>query len=186
MSTKVFDDISNGIPLDIISQTKRYYTTGKPPKQIVPQTKMSKYQGISDDDSFDLLTAETEIGNLLAKTRLINAATDGSHDPTSGKMAYGWVIAIGETIVATGNGPAAGHPSLSSAFRAEAYGLWSMATFLHHLSDQYLILHSSRKLFIHIDNKALIGRMNRYEEQGISARSINFPMQTLQFQPMRN
>jgi hypothetical protein len=49
-----------------------------------------------------------------------------------------------------------------------------MATFLCYLFDQYLILHSSHKLFIHIDNKALIGRMNRYEEQGISARSINF------------
>jgi hypothetical protein len=50
-----------------------------------------------------------------------------------------------------------------------------MATFLCYLSDQYLILNSSHKLFIHIDNKALIGRMNRYEERGISARSINFP-----------
>jgi hypothetical protein len=175
MSTKVSDDSSNGIPLVIIIRTDRYYITGIPPKQIVPRTKTSTYQGISDDESFDLLTAETEIGNLLAKTRLIDAAMDGSHDPTSGKMAYGWVIAIGETIVATGNGPAAGHPSLSSAFRAEAYGLWSMATFLRYLSVQYLFSHSSHKLFIHIDNKALIGRMNRYEEQGISARSINFP-----------
>jgi hypothetical protein len=35
MSTKVSDDISNGIPLDIISRTERYYITGKPPKQTV-------------------------------------------------------------------------------------------------------------------------------------------------------
>jgi hypothetical protein len=81
-------NISNGIPLDLISRTKQYYITGRPPKQIVPQTNTSKYQGISDNDSFDLLTAETEISNLLAKTQLINAATDGSHDPTLGKMAY--------------------------------------------------------------------------------------------------
>jgi hypothetical protein len=85
------------------------------------------------------------------------------------------VIAIGKTIVATGKGPAAVHPSLSSAFQAEAYGLWSMAIFLRYLSDQYQFSSSSHKLFIHIDNKALIGRMNRYCKQGISARSINFP-----------
>jgi hypothetical protein len=171
----VSNDISNVIPLDIISRTARHYVTGKPPKQIVPKTKKSKYRRISDEESVDFLKEESEIRQLLAKTRLIDAATDGSHDPSTGKMAYGWVIAIGENTVATGNGPAAGHPSLSSAFRAEAYGLWSMATFLCHLSDKYQISSTSHKLFVHLDNKALIGRMDRYGDQGVSAGSINFP-----------
>jgi hypothetical protein len=89
-------------------------------------------------------------------------------------MAFGWALAIGEMIVATGKGPVAGHPTLSSAFRAEVHGLWSMARFLWYLSDQFQCTTSTHKLFIHIDNKALIGRMERYFEQGIQNKSILF------------
>jgi hypothetical protein len=85
-------------------------------------------------------------------------------------MAFGWVLTIGETIVATGKGPAAGHPTLSLA-----YGLWSMARFLRYLSNHFQCSTSTHKLFIHIDNKAIIGRMERYYKQGISNKSIHFP-----------
>jgi hypothetical protein len=71
---------------------------------------------ISEEDIIDILKEEEEIWKLLTQTQLIDAATDGSHDPTTGKMAFGWVIAIGKTIVATGKGPAAGHPNLSFNF----------------------------------------------------------------------
>jgi hypothetical protein len=85
------------------------------------------------------------------------------------------VITIGETIVATGKGPAAGHPTLSSAFRAEAYGLWSMAMFLRYMSVHFQCSSTTHKLFIHIDNKAIIGRVERYYEQGVTNKSILFP-----------
>jgi hypothetical protein len=169
-------DIGDPIPLDIIKSTERFYITSRPAERMATNNKTnSRLPKISDDDFFELLGEEQEICNLLANTKLIDAATDGSHDPATGKMAFGWVIAIGETIVAKGKGPAAGHPTLASAFQAEAYGLWSMARFLRFLSDRFQCSTSTHKLFIHIDNKALIRRVDRYYEHGISNTAILFP-----------
>jgi hypothetical protein len=165
----------NLIPLDILDKNERFYITRKPAKLTKPQIKNHRFPKISEDDTIEFLREEKEFPSLLAKTRLIDAASDGSHDPATGKMAFGWVLAIGEQIVATGKGSAAGHPNLSSAFRAEAYGLWSVAKFLNALSEQYQIADSNHKLFLHIDNKALISRMERYNDSGIHTKSTHFP-----------
>jgi hypothetical protein len=164
------------IPMDIIKSTELFYITSRPSTISATSSKTTpSHPKISEDDYFEIMEEEMEIRRLLDNTRLIDSATDGSHDPTTGKMAFGWVIAIGETIVATGKGPAAGHPTQASAFRAEAYGLWSMARYLKSLSDRFQCSISTHKLFIHIDNRALIGRMDRYYEHGISNKSIPFP-----------
>jgi hypothetical protein len=161
--------------LDILDQNKSFYITRKPVKIIQTQFKSQRFPKISEDDTIELLREEKEIPKLLPKSRLIDAASDGSHDPATGKMAFGWVLAIGEQIIVTCKGSAAGHPSFSSAFRAEAYGLWSVAKFLNALSEQHQIGDSTHKLFIHIDNKALISRMERYNDSGINNKSIHFP-----------
>jgi hypothetical protein len=78
-------------------------------------------------------------------------------------MAFGWVIAIDEVIIATGRGPAAGHPSMASSFQAEAYGLKAVAQFIWQLLTEMNITVDKYKWFIYLDSKALIGRMQMYD-----------------------
>jgi hypothetical protein len=71
----------------------------------------------------------------LSTTAIIDTATDGSHDPSSGKLSYGWVVAANEQIIAKGRRPAEAHPDMAEAFRAEAYGLASASAFLRLLVE---------------------------------------------------
>lgn len=73
---------------------------------------------------------EEKIAQFLKQNAVIDTATDGSHDTDSGVITYGWVVAINETVVAEGCGPAEASPALAESFRAEAYGLYAATTFL--------------------------------------------------------
>jgi ribonuclease HI len=84
-------------------------------------------------------------------------------------------MAINEVIIAEGKGPAEGHPDLVESFRAEAYGLASASAFVK-LMIQHLETNTDRCiLFCHIDNKALIKRMEDYLSGKTSSKWAELP-----------
>jgi hypothetical protein len=80
------------LPIDILQETDTTIRTGK----------------IGID--------ETRINNILRNPAIINMASDGSYDPGSGIMSYGWVVAVNETIIAKGKGPAERHQDVAQLF----------------------------------------------------------------------
>jgi hypothetical protein len=90
-------------------------------------------------------------------------------------MASGSVVAVGVYIIAQGNGPAEGHPALSAAFRAEAYGLLSAAQFINQMIAKFQLTIDLYRWFFRINNKALIDRMQVHGTNTITARSTQWP-----------
>jgi hypothetical protein len=167
-------------PISILNVNANYQITTKPAKLQLKDsssdyTLNGKIRRGMTGTQIENIVPESTTGKLLRKYKLIDAASDGSHDPTNGKMAFGWTVAIGETIIATGKGPAEGDPTLASAFRAEAYGLQSVAKFLRILIDHFNVSPTNYKWFIHIDNKALIARMDLYKTWRITPKSTQWP-----------
>jgi hypothetical protein len=112
---------------------------------------------------------------LLDQNAIIDTATDGSHDTDSGIIAYGWVVAINEMVVAEGLGPAQASPALAESFRAEAYGLYAATTFLCLIRKHYAKSNRQYKWFFHIDSKTLITRMERYTEEKSTSKQVHDP-----------
>jgi hypothetical protein len=71
-----------------------------------------------------------EIASSQRRRTFIDVATDGSYDQGSGKMSFGWVISMDQTVIATGSGPVESHPNLAEPFRAEAYGIAAAVAFI--------------------------------------------------------
>jgi hypothetical protein len=173
-------DPSSSIPIDILNTNANYYITSKPAKyeQTTIQPSATSWEQTTykiKNIDYELTYTPEDITQIVANYRLIDVATDGSHDPHTGKMAFGWVIAIGEIIIAKGKGPAEGHPTLSSAFRAEASGLLAVAKFLQQMISTFKMRIERFKWFFHIDNKALIDRMMVYETNTITGKSTQWP-----------
>jgi hypothetical protein len=174
--------------MDILNVNANFYITTKPSKLQPTRInfdntwngKINTWNGkiriTMTGTQIKNIVSESMIEQLLRQHKLIDAALDGSYDPTNGKMAFGWLVAIGETIIATGKGPAEGEPTLALAFRAEAFGLKSAAQFLRLMIDHFNITTPSNyKWFIHIDNKALIARMDLYQTWRITPKSTQWP-----------
>jgi hypothetical protein len=165
-----------------LNTNANYYITNKPDKyepMRQTQQEIPWEQRIYKNKRYDceLLHTMKDISIILANYKLIDVATDGSHDPTTGKMSFGWVVAVGEFIIAQGKGPAEGHPTLASAFRAEAYGLLASAQFLQHLISTFQMTINRYQWFFHIflDNKALIDRMLLYDSSTVTGKSTQWP-----------
>jgi hypothetical protein len=118
----------------------------------------------------ELLVDENKIQQLMRGRVLIDTATDGSYDPATGKMAYGWIMAINEIFIAEGKGPAEASQHLAEAFRAEAYGLCAATTFIQVFLQYFIGTGSRPRWFFHIDNRTLINRMERYNTSDASAK----------------
>jgi hypothetical protein len=52
--------------------------------------------------SVDMIADEKYLHHLFQRHALIDTATDGGHDPYTGILTYGWVIAVNECIIARG------------------------------------------------------------------------------------
>jgi ribonuclease HI len=115
------------------------------------------------------------IKQALQHHAIINTASDGSYDPGSGIMSYGWVVAINETIIAEGKGPAEGHQKFAQSFRAEAYGLASATGFIQTMSHHFQLKNDDHKWFFHIDNKSLVKRMESYQSEKITSKWALLP-----------
>lgn len=106
-----------------------------------------------------MLVDPDEIPLIFSQKTYIEVASDGGHDPRSGISTFGWVIAADKTLIAKGRGPAEAHPSLAESFRSEGYGLSSALIFIQNLKKEFNIQLRDHKITIHIDNMALIQRM---------------------------
>jgi hypothetical protein len=102
---------------------------------------------------------EHEIFEMLQTRSFIDMATDRSYDPETGILSYGWAITLNEEVIATGRGPAEGHPEMAEPIRAETYGLAAGAEFLNVLIQQGEIDTENHVWTIHIDNTNLIKQM---------------------------
>jgi hypothetical protein len=96
-------DPSHCIPIDILNTNANYYITNKPvmyEPQSKPQQLIQWEQRIFKNKMNDckLFHTTEDIKMILANYKLIDVATDGSHDPKTGKMSFGWVVAVGEYI----------------------------------------------------------------------------------------
>jgi hypothetical protein len=60
------------------------------------------------------------------------------YDQLKGITSYGWVVAVNETVIAKGKGPAEAHPAIAEAYRGEAYGLGSSGSNLSQGIDRIL------------------------------------------------
>jgi hypothetical protein len=58
-----------------------------------------------------ILVEDEDIQIMLRILSTFDVATDGSHDQATGKLAYGWVIAVNTQVIASGQGPAPSHPA---------------------------------------------------------------------------
>jgi hypothetical protein len=114
-SIQTADPPQTAVPFNILQTTTRFYKTNKPSRW-KHQTNPRATSKDNELEYNEIVIPRDEIQHLLATRILIDIATDGSYDPQTGKMAFGWVIAIDEVVIATGRGPAAGHPSMASSF----------------------------------------------------------------------
>jgi hypothetical protein len=171
-------------PLDIVKEELSTIITRCPSnyKETLTQQASNMTSAISARRGHDILfhgtkltVNEEKIKHLCTKSSVIDIASDGSHDQVRGIITYGWVIAVNEVVIAEGKGPAEGHPLLVESFRAEAYGLASAAAFLKVMMNQIRLHKEKIKWFCHLDNKALIKRMESYTNDPRTAKWEDYP-----------
>jgi hypothetical protein len=108
---------------------------------------------------------EEDIQQAFSKKVIYDVASDGSHKQLTGALSYGWVVAINNTVIAKGQGPAAVHPQLAGSFRAEGYGLASAAAFLQTLLQYFNINPKHHDWYFYLDNKSLISKIEKYQSE---------------------
>jgi hypothetical protein len=175
------------IPIDITTETDTTIITGKYMSKkseqnkfhagISIQTKLTKH---ARNDSLlsnikILIDDENSIHTMLTQPSTFDIATDGSHDQASGKLAYGWVIALNKLVIASGQGPAMAHPDLAESFRVESYGLASAAAFLNFLVQTMLLDPTTHKWNFHIDSLTLITRMTKHATECPTSKWNHWP-----------
>jgi hypothetical protein len=122
-----------------------------------------------------ILVEDEDIQIMLRISSTFDVATDGSHDQATGKLAYGWVIAVNTQVIASGQGPAPSHPDLAESFRAESYGLASAAAFLNLLVMAFSLDTTTHKWNFHIDSLTLINRMNKHATENPTSKWNQWP-----------
>jgi hypothetical protein len=113
----------------------------------------------------NLIADETTIKKVLSNKTFIDIASDGSHDNIKGTMAFGWVIALNGSVIATGQGPAAAHPSMAGSLRAESYGMASAAKFIDEFIAYFNIKIRQHAWYIYLDNSSLIRRLEAFQDE---------------------
>jgi hypothetical protein len=78
-------------------------------------------------------------------------------------------------IIAKGQGPAESHPAMVEAYRGEAYGLAAATSFIQAMLEFFEIRPEKHRWFFHIDNKAIIRRMESYTSEKITPKWTHFP-----------
>ncbi len=121
----------------------------------------------------ELAVDETTLANILTTQSCILLASDGGAVP--GRGSFGWVLQIGNTIIARGKGPAYGPDPRS--FRAEGYGMASGLLFIHLLQQHFAITWSNeRGNKLICDNEGLLIRIEKtltwtYLQPNVTLRS---------------
>jgi hypothetical protein len=163
----------DGTPIDIITNTEQTIITSTSAHKVhhVEDTMAQSFITIirRKKDTLlhdiNILADESTIKKVLTKKTFIDIASDGSHDNIKGTMAYGWVIALNGSVIATGHGPAAAHPSMAGSLRAESYGLASAATFFNEFIAYFNIDARQHIWYVYLDNKSLIRRLEAFKDE---------------------
>jgi hypothetical protein len=152
--------------------------TGKPaainqaPKKPATDLLVGKIQARRAEILFHDVVLTEEEGEIAAnwsRPSLVDTATDGSFDAQYGIMAYGWVIAVNERVIAKGKGPAEAHPDLAEPFRAKAYGLASASAFIQLIIQHFSLFQKSTDgSFILIAKPSLKGWQ-------VTSKSVAYP-----------
>jgi hypothetical protein len=118
-------------PSNILLNTNKHFVTGQLRElQESPQTstttfleKLMQQQNNTMFHTVDLTADETSLRHSFHQKALLDTATDGGHDHSTGILTYGWVISVNECIIAKGRGLMEANPHMAELFRAEAYVL---------------------------------------------------------------
>jgi ribonuclease HI/enamine deaminase RidA (YjgF/YER057c/UK114 family) len=160
-------------PIDITLQTEDSIVTGGRSFLELKELKNNLCRNLKEyidmtaaarSEKITLLVEESVLANILRNPTRIEVASDGGFEPSSGISSYGWVVAFNRTLIAKGRGPAEAHPELAESFRSEGYGLASVAAFLMALVSFLNLSIEDHTWKFYIDNKAMIQRMESYQE----------------------
>jgi hypothetical protein len=160
-------------PADILTTSKDEFRVSKPAKTQYSRNTPTQHpwytraprQFSHITGNVKLVQNEAEIGENFRTRSTILAASDGGHDPTSGISTFGWTVAINGTIIARGKGMAQAHPRLAKSFRAEGYGLMSVAIFLQNIVRRFGVDPNEHTWRIFTDSKSLIQRIDSFHNQ---------------------
>jgi hypothetical protein len=122
-----------------------------------------------------IMVNDNTISELLSQKSTVDVATDGNHDPDTGKMSFGWAVAINRMVIASGSGPAMAHPDLAESFRAEGYGLALASVFINQLITHFNADANTHKWNFHLDSMTLIQRMLKYESEVVTPKWYLWP-----------
>jgi hypothetical protein len=170
----------DAVPIDIIKQTEDTYVTGKttagrePENQDSWETKTLKRKVITLSSQtlfhdIQLKVEEDDIEQQMQQKSYVDIATDGSYDQVSGISSYGWTMAINQTVVATGKGPAEAHPMLAEPFRAEVYAV-AAAAFAELLVDHYQTDPGNHNWTFILNNTLVIQKMEALKSDPPTAK----------------
>jgi hypothetical protein len=107
-------------------------------------------------NNVELMATETEVKWCLDNQQPLRLASGGGAYP--GRASYGWIIQLGDSPVAKGNGPAYGDAPRS--FRAEGYGMASALVYLSLLQQKITFTRNRRSInTIICDNHGLLTRI---------------------------
>jgi hypothetical protein len=167
-------------PIDIQTETNKTIITGKyEPRQEMNldttthgtfQDKINQLSHNSLLKNTRIMVDDNTISELLSQKSTVDVATDGSHDSDTGKLSFGWAVAINRMVIASGSGPAMAHPDLAESFRAEGYGLASAAAFINQLITYFNADANTHKWNFHLDSMTLIQRMLKYESEVVTPK----------------
>jgi hypothetical protein len=172
------------VPINITGTNEKTYITGRvsifcPPIMTpTPKTlreKLGAQSGNALVHDVTVIKKEDEFRNIFQRKAYVDLASDGSYDPVTGIMAYGWVIAINHSVVAKGKGPAEAHRTMADSLRAEAYGLASGAFALTIIKEHFNINPMDHAWSVLLDSTSLIKHMESFRKEHAHPKDIFNP-----------
>jgi hypothetical protein len=174
LHTKISREIpKDGVPIDVKHESDEWIVTGKAADRERQCNKIqeAKLQEVCianatlTNSSLTIVVDESDLALTLSQETIIDIASDGSHDQSSGNLAYGWVMAINGTIIAKGQGRVSCPRVMSGSFRSEAYGIAAAAQFTVTMVNYFKLNPAEHKWYIYMDNKTLIQTLERYRNE---------------------
>jgi hypothetical protein len=173
--TKITREIpKDGVPIDVKNESKDWIVTGKAAER---EQQRNTIQGVTlmekciefstlTNTSLNIVVDESDLKLTMSQETIIDIASDGSHDQTSGNLAYGWVMAINGTVIAKGQGRVScPRQVMSGSYRSEAYGIAAAAQFTVSMVNHFKLKPAEHKWYIYLDNKTLIQNLERYQNE---------------------
>jgi hypothetical protein len=172
--TKITREIpKDGVPIDVKNESEDWIVTGTAAEReqqcntIMGATLQETCVATTtlSNTSLDIVADESDLKITMSQETIIDIASDGSHDQSSGNLAYGWVMAINGTVIAKGQGRVSCPQAMSGSFRSEAYGIAAAAQYTVTMVNYFKLNPAEHKWYIYMDNKTLIQNLERYRNE---------------------